>query len=71
MASGLGAYGRPGHDLHAQTHEELGVGGDAHHRRCVSIHKVALIAGESAFRQDEYEEALQRFDDYGVKLSVV
>jgi ATP-dependent DNA helicase 2 subunit 2 len=33
--------------------------------------RLALTAGESAFRQDEYEEALQRFDDYGVKLSVM
>ena len=27
--------------------------------------------GESAFNQDEYEDAMMRFDDLGVKLSVV
>jgi hypothetical protein len=29
------------------------------------------MSGESAFRQDEYEEAMRRFDEMGVKLSVV
>ena len=28
-------------------------------------------SGESSFRQDEYEDAMARFDDLGVKLSVV
>jgi hypothetical protein len=28
-------------------------------------------AGESAFRQDEYEDAMGRLDDMGVKISVM
>ncbi len=27
--------------------------------------------GESAFNQDEYEDAMMRFDELGVKLSIV
>lgn len=30
-----------------------------------------MCSGESAFRQEEYEEAMQRLDDMGVRLSVL
>jgi len=29
------------------------------------------MPGESAFRQDEYEDAMGRFDDMSVKLSIM
>ena len=36
-----------------------------------SLQVVLNPAGESTFKQDEYEDAMQRFDELGVKLVVL
>ncbi|WWD01563.1 hypothetical protein V866_008508 [Kwoniella sp. B9012] len=41
------------------------------HTKSWALEVVLITDGESAFRQDEYEEAMGRFDDLGVRLSVV
>ena len=33
--------------------------------------EIQNVTGESAFKQDEYEDAMMRFEDMGVKLVVV
>lgn len=41
------------------------------HTKSWALEVVLVTDGESAFRQDEYEDAMKRFDDMGVKLTVV
>ncbi|WWC61275.1 uncharacterized protein I303_103856 [Kwoniella dejecticola CBS 10117] len=41
------------------------------HTKSWALEVVLITDGESAFRQDEYEDAMDRFDDLGVRLSVV
>nr|XP_019013387.1 uncharacterized protein I206_01453 [Kwoniella pini CBS 10737]OCF52168.1 hypothetical protein I206_01453 [Kwoniella pini CBS 10737] len=41
------------------------------HTKSWALEVVLITDGESAFRQDEYEEAMERFDNDGVRLSVV
>lgn len=72
MDSCIGFDGGAGYDPDSQAYQELGSGGDADHGRYVRPRKMMPDdVGESSFRQDEYEDALQRLDDLGVKLSVM
>lgn len=41
------------------------------HTKSWALEVVLVTDGESAFRQDEYEDAMKRFDEMGVKLTVV
>ncbi|KAK6902779.1 hypothetical protein I203_108038 [Kwoniella mangroviensis CBS 8507] len=41
------------------------------HTKSWALEVVLITDGESSFRQDEYEEAMGRFDDLGARLSVV
>ncbi|ORY22765.1 SPOC like C-terminal domain-containing protein [Naematelia encephala] len=41
------------------------------HSKSWALEVVLITDGESAFKQDEYEDAMTRFDDLGVKLSVL
>nr|XP_019042867.1 hypothetical protein I302_08576 [Kwoniella bestiolae CBS 10118]OCF21797.1 hypothetical protein I302_08576 [Kwoniella bestiolae CBS 10118] len=41
------------------------------HTKSWALEVVLITDGKLAFRQDEYEEAMGRFDDLGVRLSVV
>ncbi|WVR05055.1 hypothetical protein IAU60_002067 [Kwoniella sp. DSM 27419] len=41
------------------------------HTKSWALEVVLITDGESPFKQDEYEDAMDRFDDLGVRLSVV
>lgn len=41
------------------------------HTKSWALEVVLITDGESSFRQDEYEDAMTRLDELGVKLTVV
>jgi ATP-dependent DNA helicase 2 subunit 2 len=41
------------------------------HTKSWALEVVLITDGESAFKQDEYEDAMKRFDDLGVRLLVM
>lgn len=41
------------------------------HTKAWSLEVVLVTDGESEFSQEEFEEAMERFDNLGVRLSVV
>ena len=41
------------------------------HTKSWALEVVLITDGESAFAQDEYEEAMSRLDSLGVKLTIV
>lgn len=41
------------------------------HTKSWALEVVLVTDGESSFRQEEYEAAMARFDDLGVRLSVL
>jgi ATP-dependent DNA helicase 2 subunit 2 len=41
------------------------------HTKSWALEVVLVTDGESSFRQDEYEDAMTRLDESGVKLTVV
>jgi len=41
------------------------------HTKSWALEVVLITDGESAFAQDEYEEAMSRLDELGVKLTIV
>ncbi|WRT66986.1 uncharacterized protein IL334_003952 [Kwoniella shivajii] len=41
------------------------------HTKSWALEVILITDGESSFRQEEYEDAMDRFDDLGVRLSVV
>jgi len=41
------------------------------HTKSWALEVVLITDGESGFRQDEYEDAMTRLDELGVKLTVV
>jgi ATP-dependent DNA helicase 2 subunit 2 len=41
------------------------------HTKSWALEVVLITDGESGFRQDEYEDAMTRLDELGVKLTIV